>query len=42
MVDDNTGINNTVANWVSVGWPENIATTFLPQYSGNRKYPSVA
>ena len=26
MVDDNTGINNTVANWV----PENIATTFLP------------
>ena len=21
MVDDNTGINNTVANWVSIIWP---------------------
>ena len=29
MVDDNTGINNTVANWVSIGWQENIATPNL-------------
>ena len=41
MVDDNTGINNTVANLVSIILQENIATSFLPQYSGHGKYSSV-
>ena len=42
MVDDNTGINNTVANRVSIGCRENIATYFLPKYTevGFVSFPS--